>query len=254
MSLFRFACLAASLGLGAPALAQDKRLSDPIAQAMKDEQRRPANIALDADRKPAKIIKMLGVKPGMRVAEMFGGNRYWSELLAPVVGARGTVILWQPEQFASDEVRAGLSDLHDARPNVKPIYSRMERPNLAPRSLDRMLLNLDYHDVYWQSAQYGVTRMEPQAWLAILYQAMRPGGEILVVDHRGPEGDTRAIVEATHRIAPSVVRADFEKAGFQLVKQSNLYRTKSDDLSKSVFDPAVRGKTDRFIMKFRRPK
>lgn len=84
---------------------------------------------------------------------------------------------------------------------------------------------------------------------------MKPGGIVGVVDHVAPPGgDTREIVGKVHRIDPAVIRADFERAGFVFEAESNLLRNPADDHSKSVFDPAVRGKTDRAVLRFRKPR
>jgi predicted methyltransferase len=99
-----------------------------------------------------------------------------------------------------------------------------------------------------------VPRTDPNQVLATLFAAMKPGGTVAVVDHVGPSGDTRAIVEKLHRIDPETVKADFQRAGFVLDGESNLLRVASDDHTKNVFDPAVRGKTDRFAFRFKKPK
>ena len=97
--------------------------------------------------------------------------------------------------------------------------------------------------------------MEPDAWLKVVYAAMKPGAVVGIIDHVAkPGGDTRAVVEKLHRIDPAVVKADFKRAGFVLEATSDLLRNPADDHSLSVFDPKIRGKTDRFIFKFRKPR
>ncbi len=212
------------------------------------------NVKLDASRKPAELLGFLGLRPGMRVADMFGANHYWAEIFASAVGPKGQVVVWEPTQFYGDKSKADFAAFAGSRPNVALISSPFAAPNLAPRSFDFMLINLDYHDVYWESANYKIERMEPDAWLKTIYAAMKPGGIVGVVDHVGPAGDTRAIVEKEHRIDPATVRADFERAGFVLDGESQLLRNPADDLTLLVFDPAIRGKTDRFIYRFKRPR
>ena len=101
--------------------------------------------------------------------------------------------------------------------------------------------------------KYKIPQIDPADSLKTLFAAVKPGGIVGVVDHVGPAGDTRAVVDKLHRIDPEVVKADFRRAGFELVGESPLLRVGGDDHSKLVFDPAVRGKTDRFILKFRKP-
>ena len=97
--------------------------------------------------------------------------------------------------------------------------------------------------------------MEPDAWLKTVYAAMKPGGIVGVIDHVAkPGGDTRETVEKLHRIDPAVVKADFERAGFVLDGSSDMLRNPADDHRCCVFDPKIRGKTDRFVYRFRKPQ
>jgi len=116
-------------------------------------------------------------------------------------------------------------------------------------------LHLTYHDFYWESADFGMARVEPRDVAAELYRATKDGGTVVIVDHVAPGGrDTRAEVDATHRIDPAVVRADFEAAGFVFDGQSEELRRADDDRTLRVFNPAIRGKTDRFMFRFRKPQ
>jgi predicted methyltransferase len=114
-------------------------------------------------------------------------------------------------------------------------------------------MHLVYHDLYWESAKYKVPRVDPSAFLKSLYAATKPGGIVGVIDHVGAAGDTRAVVDTLHRIDPAVIKADFKAAGFVLEAESPLLRAAGDDIAKLVFDPAVRGKTDRVVYRFRKP-
>jgi predicted methyltransferase len=94
----------------------------------------------------------------------------------------------------------------------------------------------------------------PRSTLQALWRAVRPGGTVALVDRAAvPGGETRAVVEKLHRIDPAVVRADFERAGFVLEAQSDLLRVPQDDRSTNVVDPSIRGRTDRFVHRFRKP-
>jgi predicted methyltransferase len=132
--------------------------------------------------------------------------------------------------------------------------SPIEAPNIPANTYDFMLINLDYHDIYWESADRKIPRMDPDAWLKTIYAAMKPGAVVGVVDHVANQGDTRQTVEKLHRIDPAIVRADFKRAGFVLERESNMLRNPADDHSLNVFDEKIRGKTDRFVMKFRKPR
>ena len=217
--------------------------------------RTPDNVKLDEGRKPADVLAFLKLEQGMRVIDMFGANKYWAEIIAPAVGPTGSVVVWQPVQFLNDKRRADFAEFTARQPNVVLLSSRFERPLIGTNQYDFMIMNLDYHDVYWESAERKIERMEPQAWLKLLFDAMKPGAVIGIIDHvAAPGGDTRQVVDKLHRIDPAIVRADFEKAGFVLEESSDLLRNPADDHLLLVFDEKIRGKTDRFMFRFRKPQ
>jgi predicted methyltransferase len=217
--------------------------------------RTPDNVKLDEGRKPAELLRFFGLRKGMQVLDMFGANKYWAEIMAPAVGPRGHVTVWQPTQFLTDKNRGPFEAFAARQTNVSLISSPFEAPNLPRRSFDFALINLDYHDVYWVNAERKIVRMDPNAWLKTLYAAMKPGGVVGVVDHvANPNKDTRATVEALHRIDPNVIKADFRRAGFVLVGTSAMLRNPADDHSLLVFDPKIRGKTDRAVFRFRKAR
>ena len=245
--------LAVFLATAVPASIQAKP-ADVSASVAATSARSEANVALDASRKPAEVLKFLGLQEGMWVSDPFGGNLYWAEITGPAVGPKGRVSIWQPKQFYGQKSYDNYTALHARQPNVWLRVSPFEAPDLPANTYDFMLINLDYHDVYWESEKNGIVRMDPDQWLKTVYNAMRPGAVVGVIDHVANPGDTRATVEKYHRIDPAVVKADFKRAGFVLEAESNMLRNPADDHSLNVFDPKIRGKTDRFVLKFRKPR
>ena len=224
-----------------------------VAAAVASPDRSADNVKLDESRKPAQLLRFFGLRKGMQVLDMFGGNHYWAEIIAPAVGPTGHVLVWEPAQFWKGDTKSGFEAFAAKHPNVSIEVSPFERPSLPTNYADFALINIDYHDVYWQSEKYGIPRMEPAAFLKKLRGAMKRGGIVGVVDHvASPNSDTRATVEKLHRIDPNVVKRDFQRAGFVLVDSSPMLRNRADDHSLLVFDPKVRGKTDRFVFKFRK--
>ncbi len=209
--------------------------------------------ALDESRKPVETLAFLGLRPGMDAADIFTGGGYWAQLMAHVVAPDGSVTAYEPTQFYKGEGKTKLDALVAGTPAATVKAFPFEGFTAPAAAFDFAMINLNYHDLYWESAKYGIGRSDPEAFTRNLYAAMRPGGIVGVIDHVGPAGDTRAIVEKSHRIDPAVVRADFERAGFKLEAQSDLLANPGDDHAKGVFDPAIRGKTDRFLFKFRKP-
>jgi predicted methyltransferase len=214
-------------------------------------------IAADAGRRPIEVLNFFDVKPGEQVLDLMAGGGYYSELLGKAVGPKGKVTAYGlPFGADADSIqqKAAWDALEARNPNVHFVSGDISHPIFKPASFDFALLHLIYHDLYWESVKYSYPHADPDEVLKRLYAAMKPGGIVGVVDHvADPNSDIRATVEKLHRIDPAVVRGDFEKAGFKLVDRSDMLMTKQDDHGKLVFDPAVRGKTDRFIFKFRKP-
>lgn len=227
-----------------------------VAAAVANRAARTAdNVKLDGGRKPVELLSFLGLQQGMRVIDMFGANRYWAEIMAPAVGPYGQVIVWQPMQFINDQRKEQFAAFAARQPNIALIYSPFEDPRISTNAFDFMIMNLDYHDVYLENPQRKIVRMDPDAWLRRIYAAMKPGAVVGIVDHvANPGFDTRAVVGKLHRIDPAVVRADFERAGFVLEAGSQLLRNPADDRTVNVFDEKIRGKTDRFAFRFRKPR
>ena len=216
---------------------------------------RPAEaMKLDESRKPAEVLGFLGLEKGGHALDLLTGGGYYAEIMAKAVGPEGSVTAWEPANFYDDKARKSLAELTGRAPNVKLQVSPATELALAPDSFDFVLMHMVYHDIYWESAQYKFPRLEPDAVLAKVFAATKKGGIVGVVDHVAePGGDTRAVVDKLHRIDPAVIRADFERAGFVLDGESQLLRNPADDRAKLVFDPSVRGKTDRVVMRFRKP-
>ena len=248
--------LAAAIALSAgtaPLVGTPKPPAITAAVAAPD--RKADNVKLDAGRKPAQLLQFLGLKQGMNVLDLFGANAYWAEIEAPVVGPKGHVTVWQPTQFYREKTKASFEAFAAKHPNVSIVTSPFEAPNLPSNYADFVILNDNYHDTYWQNAERGIPKMDPNAFLNAVYRAMKPGAVIGVIDHvAAPNSDARATVEKYHRIDPEVVKADFKRAGFVLAGSSEMLRNPADPHNADPFDDSIKGKTDRFVFKFRKPR
>ena len=246
------AALAFSTGTAQLAAAPQR---SAIAAAVAASDRSPDNVKLDAGRKPAQLLQFLGLKPGMRVLDLFGANAYWAEIEAPVVGPKGHVTVWQPTQFYREKTKASFGPFAAKHSNVDIVISPFEAPKLPANFADFVILNDNYHDTYWQNEKFGIPKMDPNAFLKAVYDSMKPGAVIGVIDHvANANDDTRATVEKYHRIDPNVVKADFKRAGFVLVGSSDMLRNRADPHNVEVHDASIAGKTDRFVFKFRKPR
>jgi predicted methyltransferase len=245
------AVVALSIAVGPATAAAPSTISAAVAAS----DRNPDNVKLDEGRKPTQVLQFLGLKAGMHVLDLFGGNAYWAEIMAPVVGPKGHDTVWEPTQFYSDKTKASFEAFAAKHPNVSILVSPFEAPELPKNYADFVILNDNYHDTYWQSDKYKIPKMDPNAFLKAVYASMKPGAVIGVIDHvAAPNSDTRATVEKFHRIDPNVVKADFKRAGFQFVKSSDVLHNAADPHDVLVFDPTIRGKTDRFVFEFRKPR
>lgn len=209
----------------------------------------------DAGRKPAEVLEFIGVRPGDRVLELWAGGGYYTELLSHVVGVDGSVAAHMNTPITNFAGEAFVARHVDNRlPNVEVLVAENNQLDLAADDFDAITIILNYHDLYWASEQYGWEQIEVAPFLAELLEGLKPGGVLGVVDHVAAEGSPPDSGSTVHRIDPAYVKNELEAAGFLFDGDSDVLRNPEDDHSKNVFDPEIRGKTDRFVMRFRKPK
>jgi len=236
----------------APLVAAQATPAD-VAAAVSAPGRPEGAVALDAGRHPVEVLRFMGLRQGDRALDLFTGSGYYGEIMARAVGPRGSVLGWNPTAFTDNDDRAAVAAIHQRSPNFSFIATEESGFALPERAFDFVMIHLNYHDTYFDvpRRQY---HMEPDAFLRTVFNSLKPGGTMAVIDHvANPGGDTRAVVSRFHRIDPATVRADFERAGFVFDGSSDMLRNPQDDHNKSVFDPSIRGHTDRFVYRFRRP-
>lgn len=233
--------------------AADPRLDRAISRAVADPGRPAADRERDSTRRPAEVLAFFGVRPGMSVFDLNAATGYFSELLAGVVGPHGRVIAHNhPGAVAMLGNELTQRYEHRRLPNMEQLLARHDELHLTPQSLDLVLMSMTYHDTYWHDPKVDWGPVDPSALLKQLYAALKPGGVVGVIEHVAASGmDPRASVMGLHRIDPAIVKRDFELAGFVLDGESDVLRNSNDDHSLNVFDPAIHGHTDRFVMRFR---
>ena len=203
------------------------------------------------------MLAFLGVAPGMTVLDLNAATGWNAEILARVVGPNGHVIAHNHPGARTTlgaealEARYGNNRLT----NVEQLFARHNDLCLPPGSVDVVLLSMAYHDTYWHRDGVDWGPIDRPLLLESLRAALKPGGIVGVVDHAAAPGqDPFESVHALHRIDPAVVRRDFVAAGFEPDGESDVLRNRDDDLRLSVFDAAVVGRTDRFVLRFRKPR
>jgi len=211
-----------------------------IAAAVAAADRPAADKARDATRKPAAMLEFAEVKPGQSVAELLPGAGYFTRIFSTAVGPKGVVY--------------GVT-FGDGAP-VKAIAATPGHANVSfvpyagtftvPAPVDLVWTSQNYHDAYNRDPA-GAEALDKAA-----FAALKPGGTYIVLDHKAVPGvgDPKAL----HRIDPAVVKAQVLAAGFQYVGESNALANPADPHDVGVRDASVAGKTDQFILKFRKPK
>ena len=245
----------AVIALCMPLANADSRDASVYLNAVANEARSEADVARDPGRRPAEVLSFLRIEAGMSVLDLFSGGGYYSEILSYVVGNDGHVLAHSNKaylQFVGEEFVARYAGGRLA--NVDLLMAENNKLRLDPNSLDAILMGLSYHDTYWVNPDNGWPEIDRDKLLATLFAALKPGGVLGLTDHYAAEGTGSESVPTLHRIEKSLVIADLEAAGFELDAESDILRNPADDHSKSVFDESTRGQTDRFVLRFRKPK
>ena len=206
----------------------------------------------DAQRKEKDVLVFLGARPGMHVVDYFSAGGYNTELLSLIVGPQGKVIAYNNDPYLKfsgkqPEERYGNNRL----PNVVQLTASPEEAPFEPNSLDAALFVMSYHDLHWRAKDNSWPKIDPAAALSKLVPALKPGAVVVVLDHAAnPGGDPGAVADSLHRIDPDLIKRDFEAAGLTFESEANFLRNPQDDHTKPVFDDAIKGKTDRVVMRF----
>ena len=228
------------------------------AQAVRAALASPARSADDRARDlrdhPDAVLGLAGFRRGNTVADVFGGGGYYSELLSDVVGPGGTVLLVNNPPYAAF-AKEGLATrfADDRLPNVHRSVVPNEALGLGRNALDGALIVMSYHDLYYVDPAQGWPAVDAGAFIDQIVAALKPGGRLLIVDHAAREGSGSADAQTLHRIDEAFAVRDFKAHGLDFVGSIAVLRNPEDDSTKNVFDPAIRGRTDRFVHLYRKP-
>jgi predicted methyltransferase len=224
-----------------PAWAQDFKAILANPERPTDEQ------VLDTGRKPEEVLKFFGVKPGDKVADILAGRGYYTVILSQVVGDKG-VVYTANNAFVKGFVKDAL-DVRLKNPiftNVKPIDGEVDQLALpTDSSLDFVLIHLNYHDLVLKNDNRA-------AMNKAIFAALKPGGVYGIVDHYARDGSGSEFTASLHRIDKALVVKEVTEAGFVLVKEGDMLRHPEDPRTEGVFKN--RGQTDRFVLRFEKPK
>jgi predicted methyltransferase len=223
-----------------------------IAAAVADGSRPDADKQRDPDRKPAEVLAFVGVKSGAKIAELLPGGGYFTRMLSKAVGSSGHVYALVPARLAdapADVDFAARVKVIAADPNYANVSVVVEPFSQlsVPTPVDLMWTSQNYHDLH------NFPGLDVGVFNKMVFDDLKPGGIYLILDHTAESGSGGRDTKTLHRIDPETVKQEVLAAGFIFVGSSDLLRQPGDSRSQKVFDPAIRGKTDQFILKFRKP-
>lgn len=229
--------------------AQADPMPAVIEAALADTSRPEEDRLLDVNRHPAEVLAFAGLEHGWRVADIAPGGGYYARVLSTAVGEEGHVYAFNPSWIAErfPDSDAALGALAESRSNMTRVVDTIENLDAAiDEPLDAAFLVLFYHDTGYD----GTDRV---AMNQAIFDALRPGGVFIVIDHQAPAGSGLTFVNDTHRIDSQLVRDEVMAAGFVLDAESDMLANSEDDRTRSVFAEGLRRHTDRFVYRFRKP-
>lgn len=241
-------CAAGATASGAQGLPQP--MTGPPAipgyvQKAVDAADRPAgDKARDAGRMPAAVFAYSGIKPGDRVIEIAAFGQYDTRIMVNIVGPTGHIYMYDlPYQQATQE--ASTKTFTDAHPTTEHVFGKFD--DIAfPKDVDLITIDMYYHDL-------NINNIDQAKFNKQMFEALKAGGRVLIVDHNAAPGAARATSNKVHRIDPAIIISEMQTAGFRLAVNSPLFANASDDRSKMIFAPGERGSTDRSLLVFEKP-
>jgi len=249
------AVLIAVVALVSGAFALDNASNSTAAtMAVADPSRPDSDTTRDADRKPTQTLMFVGIKSGDKVADYVADSGYFTRLFSNVVGFQGHVYAVEPTSFfkykSFPNAVAELQGYAVAHPNVTVTTAAALEGVRFPEKLDLFWISQNYHDLHDKF----MGPVDSAVFNKAVYDALKPGGVYIVLDHSAAPGAPADVTETLHRIESSTVRREVEAAGFKFDSESSILANPADPRTAKVFDQTIRGHTDQFILKFRKPK
>lgn len=242
---------AAAVILTSTGVAAGPSMQDPASYAavLADASRTAEDRARDEARHTAETLAFTGVRPGEKVADMIIGGGYFTRVFAAAVGPQGHVTAWQPEEFIAFQASYGDSlTAADALPNVDGVRSPIGAPGF-PAGLDLIFTAQNYHDLHLQPFPTDTAARVNAAAFA----ALKPGGRYVIIDHDAAAGSGLSAAHTLHRIDIEAVKQEVQAAGFVLDGESGVLANPEDPRTANVFNPAIRGRTSQFMLRFKKP-
>lgn len=241
-------------GLALTSAAGAVSIPGNIAAAVADGNRPDADKQRDAERKPAETLAFAGIRRGETIAELLPGAGYFTRILAKAVGPKGKIFAVVPPLPPNSppdrpDPAARLKGLTDdpGYANVTVLQQPLATLSV-PKPVDVVFTAQNYHDLH------NVPGLDIAAFNKSVFDSLKPGGLYVVVDHSAEAGSEARDTSTLHRIDEATVKKEVAAAGFELAGSSDILANAADPRTAKVFDPSIRGKTDQFTLKFRKPK
>jgi predicted methyltransferase len=211
---------------------------------------------------PAEVLRLAGLEPGMQVADFMAADGYYSELASYVVGPKGHVLLLNNPTWDYWSGDHWKERIEGRLPNVEHRTIDAEHVDVPDHSLDAVLLIKAYHDFY-VAPYHDAKATDPRAdWPRFdvarvvdeIARMLKPGGILLLEDHSAKAGTGASAATKLHRIDEAYTKQEFEKHAFKLVRSSELLRRPDDPRDAISYKGAMVGKTDRFVLVFRKER
>lgn len=248
----RAALLCALVGIGT-LVGRISFAADAYDAAVQHSGRSADDLKRDALDRPADVLRLAGIKPGMHVIDFLAGDGYYSELLSELVGPRGHVLMYNDPSFEKwSEGGAVKRVAGDRLPNVDHQVAALNTLQFPPASVDAVFLVKVYHDLYWVDTTGAWPKVDTSSVLDNIARAVKPGGVVVIVDHSAKPGTGTSVASTLHRIDESYARKDWESRGLKLVAHSDVLRKPQDARDQLSYKPPALGNTDRFVLVFRK--
>lgn len=244
----------AALVAASATVAPAQTVTAKMKAAVADPARPAADTARDANRKPAEMLAFAGITPGKQVVDLLPGGGYFTRIFARAVEPGGHVYAYFGTQYDARLKTQGkdpdnqFADLKATYPDLSVLHTPLTQ-FATPQKVDVVWTALNYHDMHNKSYAMDVNQVNKA-----IFNALKPGGYYIVLDHRAAEDAPADVTETLHRIKESTVKSEVEAAGFKLVAEGKALANPADNHSEKVFEADIRGHTDQMMLKFQKPQ